>query len=366
MRSPPVRLSPPAGSPLLFRGMLLLTGLVLARPAAGQTRHETDDGSPQFRLHGFSHVNFTSRWPSDGPAETGTALGNVDLFMTSRLADRVSFLAETNFEVTDNGETVVDLERLLLKYSLTDWLKLSVGRGHTALGYWNEEVHHGVLLQPTVERPRALQFEDENGILPVHFVGIEASGTVRVAPDWNLRYTGNIANGRGATVEQVQGGRDVDQHKAVALKLSLQSSGAVSLRIGPSLYLDQIPLAVGPLRETILGAHVVVKNTRYTIQAEGYHISHEPTQGGTTWEHWAGYAIAAVRFHQLSPYCGLDHESFDAGDPFFLGRDQDYTRVLGGLRYDLNVNNSLKLEYQHDNFPSETADALALQIAFTF
>jgi hypothetical protein len=332
-------------------------------------QHEADDGSPQFRLHGFSHVNFRTRWSSRSPTETGTALGNVDLFMTSRLADRVSFLAETNFEVTDNGETVVDLERLLLKYSVTDWFKLSVGRGHTALGYWNEEVHHGALLQPTVERPRALQFEDEQGILPVHFVGIEASGTVPVSPDWNLHYTGNIANGRGAKVDQVQGGRDIDRHKAVALKLSLQRNGSVSLRVGPSVYLDRIPgdsTGVGPIRETILGAHAVVKHTRYTLQAEGYRIQHHPIQGGTTWRHWAGYAIAIVRFQRLSPYVGVDHESFAPGDPFFVGRDQDYTRVLGGLRYDLNVNNSFKLEYQHDHFPAETGNALALQIAFTF
>ena len=369
MRSLPVWFSRRAGGPLRRLAWMMVAGLALARPVAAQMQHEADDGSPQFRLHGFSHVNFWGRWPGRGPSQNGAALGNVDLFMTSRLADRVSFLTEANFEVADNGSTGVDLERLLLKYSLSDWFKLSVGRGHTALGYWNEEVHHGALLQPTVERPRALQFEDEKGILPVHFVGIEASGTVRVSSEWNLHYTGNVANGRGAVVDQVQGGRDLDRHKAVALKLSLQRNGDISIRVGPSLYLDRIPgdsMSSGPLRETILGAHVVVKHTRYTFQAEGYRIRHQQIQGGTTWHHWAGYAIATVRFKRITPYAGLDHESFDPGDPFFVGRDQDYTRVLGGLRFDVNVNNSLKLEYQHDHFPAETGDALALQIAFTF
>ena len=82
-------------------------------------------------------------------------------------------------------EVVVDVERLQIAYRWSDALRLTAGRGHTALGYWNESYHHGKLLQPTVERPEVLKFEDDGGILPVHFVGLEAareSGLRRLGP----------------------------------------------------------------------------------------------------------------------------------------------------------------------------------------
>ena len=45
---------------------------------------------------------------------------------------------------------------------------VSIGRGHTAMGYWNQTFHHGKWFQTTTDRPAIYRFEDDIGILPVH------------------------------------------------------------------------------------------------------------------------------------------------------------------------------------------------------
>src|SRR5207244_12772364 len=121
------------------------------------------------------------------------AVGQFHLYLVSRLQRNLSFLGECVIETGEGGETGVDLERMYIRYAWSDYLHLAAGRTHTALGYWNEVFHHGTLLQPTVERPEALKFEDDGGILPVHSVGIEVGGRAE-RDDWTLDYVGNIAN----------------------------------------------------------------------------------------------------------------------------------------------------------------------------
>ena len=90
-----------------------------------------------------------------------------------RLGGQVRALAEVAFEYVDEGTPVADLERLELRWS-GERLRLSLGRMHTRLGYYNTAYHHGAWLELPISRPRAVAFEDEGGLLPVHLVGIEA------------------------------------------------------------------------------------------------------------------------------------------------------------------------------------------------
>src|SRR5262249_53135937 len=157
---------------------------------------------------------------------------------------------ETVFE--DGG---VDVERLLVRYTRSDRLRIAAGRGHAALGYWNDAYHHGALLQPTIARPQGLRFEDDGGILPVHFVGVELSGALPFQGR-EPRYAANVSNGRGKTRDEVQETADLNRNKATALKLSIVRTGAWELLIGGSFYRDLIPVTTGPIRERIAGAHL--------------------------------------------------------------------------------------------------------------
>ncbi len=349
---------------------------VVANPLAAQhaaTGERLD--APRFSLHGFSDISWsgqrTTRRAGEAVRSESFGLGQLDLYMVSLLGDNVSFLAETVFELGRDQVFAADVERVLLSYTWSDFFTLAIGRGHTALGHWNEAYHHGVLLQPTVRRPQALRAEDGGGILPIHFVGMELSGTMPLG-GWGLQYVANVANGRGARIADVQNGNDRNTDKALALKLSLRRDGDRTIRFGPSIYRDLIPVdssntaRVGQIRQLILGSHFVYDDQRVQFMAEAYRVNDDERQSGRQFDHDAWYAVLVGKFGKWNPYVGIDGIDFAAGDPFYATVGTDLRRILGGIRFDVNPFNALKLEIRRDKRPGDTTNAIAIQTAFTF
>jgi hypothetical protein len=222
-----------------------------------------------------------------------------------------------------------------------------------------------------VDRPQALKFEDDGGILPVHSVGIEVSGRFPMS-GWDLDYVGNLANGRGPIPDAVQGVSDLNRQKALALKLSLTRSGARSVSLGPSIYHDLIPAEPtvpgreGEIRELIPGAHFVYRDPAVELIAEATRVHHEDRVSGLVFDHLAGYAVAGITLGDWTPYAGVDQIDFDPGDLFFAGMDTDLTRVLAGVRYAVSHANTIKVEYRHDDRPTGAIHVFAVQSAFAF
>jgi len=112
---------------------------------------------PEVVVHAFGSVD----WANSGePAEPNSfALGQLALFMTSAINDRVSVLAEVVLEASAaNTQVTTDLERLQLTYRLNDHLNLSAGRYHTGIGFYNAAFHHGSYFETTIGRPRIFAF----------------------------------------------------------------------------------------------------------------------------------------------------------------------------------------------------------------
>ena len=357
---------------------MLLTVLLLPLQVAAQG-HEHDSVSeetgPRFTLRGFADIDFIVNGGATPPGEirerSAFTLGQFDLYMVSKLTDKIRFLGETVFELNENQETVADVERLQLGYHWSDAFHVAAGRGHTALGYWNEAYHHGKLLQPTVERPEALKFEDDGGILPVHFVGLEAGGSTTLGA-WDLAYVAYVANGRGIKMDAVQGAFDANSSKAVGGKLSLSREGRHNFSFGPSVYHDVIPAdAAQPNRsfemvETILGAHLVYRSARLDLFSEYFHVRHESRETPERFSHEAAYAVGVLHYRSWSPYVGIDWQDLDARDPFYPPPYASVTRTLVGLRWDPVSFNCLKLEYARADHPWGVEHSVVLQSAFTF
>src|SRR3989304_6280216 len=143
-----------------------------------------------FELNGFADVSFTKSTEGADEYRNGDfAFGTLDLYLAQTLDD-IDILVEL---IVEKGN-VLDLERLTIGYSFSDAAKLRVGRFHTPLGYWNNAYHHGVQLQPTIERPDFLKFEDDGGILPTHVVGASLGGRVHTGVG-AVEYTAMIGNG---------------------------------------------------------------------------------------------------------------------------------------------------------------------------
>ena len=71
--------------------------------------------------------------------------GEQDLFITSELSDRLSFLGESVFKYTPSSPTEfsVSIERIVIKYNFQGNNNIIIGKIHTPLNYWNDTYHHG-------------------------------------------------------------------------------------------------------------------------------------------------------------------------------------------------------------------------------
>ena len=337
-------------------------------------------GIPKLSIRGFGHAQYAASFldPDGGSSNSmnNFANGGVDVFITSQIAEDVSFLNEIVFEFGEGGENILDVERVFLKYEHEDWLHVGIGRGHTALGYWNQQFHHGTWLQTTTDRPMLFDFEDDGGILPIHFVGIEASGRIKTKPGV-FSYSLGVSNGRGDIVDSVQLVEDATDSKAVALMGRFEPSPVPGFGVGFSAYIDRIPDndtpsdGSGPrprsTREQIYSAHMFYVRRKVEALAEFTVILHEPSGSPSRFEHYGGYVLLAYRCStKTKPYYRFDILVIDRADPFYSGLVEDKRRHTVGVRYEFRKFVALKAEFQHVDSDSGRENTGILQASFAF
>ncbi len=338
-----------------------------------------DSDIPRLRLRGFGSLQYdyedkevrTLSGAKIGKSDANNFNnGELDLFITSQIANKLNFINETVYEFGSGGTSTLDVERLLVKYEYADAFNVSVGRGHTALGYWNQRFHHGNWLQTTSDRPLLYKFEDDGGILPVHYVGLEFSGYVDAGVG-SLTYIGNVANGRGKTIDDVQLIEDANDEKQLSLMLTLEPDALPGLGFGFNAVHDVIPEdAATPgreseIEETLAGVHIYYIDERFEFIYEHQWIHHNFTRER---DHSGGYVQFAVAFGQLKPYYRFDFLRINLGDPFFDGlkgvEDSDQHTV--GLRYDWFPFAALKFEYRNLDGVFTDSHSGTIQLSFAF
>jgi len=332
------------------RPTLLVLGMILGSPPAW---------AQETKIRGFADIDVTA---SDAP---GTAwafgLGQFDTFITSKLAERWSFLSEAVFEF--DNDFVVDVERLMVTYRASEQFEVSAGKHHTPFGYWNTAYHHGTLLQPTIERPLMFKFEDDGGPLPVHTTGVMAAG--RNVTSLHLGYDVMIGNGIGSTPIS-----DNDPAKSVTIALHSQITSV--LRIGASYYHDRIStgtLALSgtalaeSLRREMYGGFVAYLGPRYEVSGEYQRVTDEGATAGRR-NSDLYYVYGGVRLGEFTPYAEFNDLRFAVGDPYF----DSGNRRLGvvGARYDFASTTALKVEYHRTRRSGAWTNEGALQVAVGF
>ncbi|HED65478.1 MAG TPA: hypothetical protein ENJ09_07970 [Planctomycetes bacterium] len=338
--------------------------------AGGGDSDRDFDLGPIFSMKGFGHVGFSDTDVDGGSNDNAFALGGLDLFITSQLAENLSFLNETVFEPGDTGEYTLDVERVILKYQVSDSLNVQTGRFHTTLGFWNETYHHGEWLQTSIDRPAILRFEDDGGLLPVHLVGLVFKGRENVGEtpfDWTVE----IGNGRGATPDPPQITIDANDSKAINLALRAAPSGVPGLQVGGGVYLDRIASGGNSpenLEETILNGHVVFERDGWRFIGEYFDVQHD---GSTTDASSDGYYFQLARqMGEWTPYLRYDATSVDDTDPFFDSTDDSDTLALG-VRWDFTDWAALKLQVDQMTVspavgPDEDSTTVSGQVSFAF
>lgn len=309
-------------------------------------------------LHGFSDVGYFHQSRPVVGSKGGFFLGNLDLYLTPSIGDRIKSVFELNFEYgADSPNLSTDLERIEFGYTLSDNATLWAGRFHTPYGYWNTAFHHGAQMQTAVTRPRFIEFEDSGGILPAHGVGVQLSGNAKAGAG-KVGYDAYVANGdrildRTLDINAV-GDNDSDKMVGGNVRYSFGPGALSGLTVGAHALSERVAgfdaksALLSNTRVNVVGGYAVYDENDWEVIAEYYHFRNKDLLAGSG-VHASNAAFAQVG-HLLTgrwtPYLRLERASLDQSDPYFAGLDygRSYTRQVAGLRYDVTPNAALKLE----------------------
>src|SRR5258705_12590695 len=211
---------------------------------------------PSLQIRGFGDVNFSAT--DQKGTNSGFNLGQLDLHLASALSRKVSYYGEMTFNAQPTGYTV-EVERSIIRYDYNDFFKVSFGRYHTPIGYWNTAFHHGAWLQTTIGRPDMIRIGGT--FIPVHFVGLLVEGNIP-SGGAGLSYNVGVGNGRGSIISRPGDAGDNNNNRAWVANLYSRPTKLYGLQLGVSVYRDKIrpapPLPSGSdFREWITAAHIV-------------------------------------------------------------------------------------------------------------
>jgi hypothetical protein len=315
-----------------------------------EDKQSVEDLQPLFgvNLGAYGDVNFAT--PNRDSEHSTFRLDPLDLYSTANYGPRLNFLAELQAEIQDSNEGNLDVERLWVGYTFSDLFIVRAGRQHTPMGYWNNTYHHAKQHYLTVDRPFFLDFEDDGGVLPMHNVGLEFTGSLNKEGG---RWTYDFNMGNGHYIDPVT--RDL-----VPVQVSNQyGTSMVALRITNRLAIQPVLTlgAFGSAERVAVQAGDIVDERVYGIDVSYYEGDtefigefHRPFNKDKN--AYAYYAQIGYRvLPDLTPYARYEALFTNPNDPYFSELENGETRkqIIAGIRYDLDpLRSALKLQYRHD------------------
>jgi len=348
--------------------------LVGAVPPAQAITNANVEG-PSLKLNGFGDVNFAA---TDQPgAHSGFNEGQFILHVHSNLSPKVSFLGELSLTArTDAGLGSpaatgfnAEVERSIIRFEHNDYLKLSFGRYHTPINYWNTAFHHGQWLQTTAGRPEMVQFGGK--FIPVHFIGALLEGAVP-ANGLNFNYNVGLGNGRGSVISRGGDAGDSNNNRAWLVNTFVKPDRLYGLQIGASAYRDKITTGGRDFNEWITSGHIVWSRETPEVIAEFANVRHSsltvpaPRSNSQAFYVQFGYRLP-IWSRQWKPYYRFEYIHIPRSDTVFEGVPNLAGSVVG-TRYDLSSFAALKFEYRNQRrAPGEPRiNTGVVQTSFTF
>ena len=341
---------------------------IAAARADAQTADDHQNPMPASRPDLVAHVFGSVDWGAAQRSDTlnSFALGQLALFVTASINDRVSLLAEVVTEASAADTRVaVNLERLQLTYRLNDQLNLSAGRFHTGIGFYNAAFHHGSYFETVIGRPRIFRFEHEGGVLPIHEVGLSVRGKVPKTGS-TLQYVAEVGNGRRWTDF---GDEILDQNKAKSTNvgLSVRPESWRDAEVGASFYRDDIPVDVDTsVTHHITAVYGIYRTPSVELMAEWLELSYRQAGIATTYVDRGGYVQVSKAFGKLRPYYRYDRLDINPATPF-IGDYGSSTQHVAGLRFDPATWVGIKSQYErmYEN-GGAGANGVHVQLVFVF
>lgn len=290
------------------------------------------------KIRGFAAVNLQS---TDNKSSFN--LGETDLFITSQLSSRISFLGEIVFKYDAISSTHfgVGVERMIIKYNYLGNHNILIGKGHTPLNYWNDSYHHGRVFFPTCFRPETFNAN----IIPIHTIGIWFQGANLGKPKFG--YDIMVGNGIGSPDA-------VDNDENKSLTVAIHIKPANGLRISASGYFDRISegtqrpgdsgTTIEPIDQQLYTASVAYFEKNFEFLSE-WTLAMNKTDSLGQKQTYSGYAYGGYRIKKIVPYIRYDFLETEDQEMYFLANKTNMFSV--GLRYEFNFLAVAKIEYLH-------------------
>lgn len=323
-----------------------------------------NDERPEFVAMGFGDIGYLSR---DGSDTDGFAIGQVVAHLSASMGHSFSVFGEFTLTAKES-EHSTGVERLIVKYDFSDRYKLSAGRYHTPIGYWNSGFHHGAWLQTTVSRPEMVKFGSK--IVPIHFVGALMEGLI---PSGNLGldYRVGFGNGRHSNIAAAGDTGDINSDKAWMVQVNAKPAKFYGLNMGLGFYNDEVPLLNGTdVKENTVSAYAAWTKEDPELIFEYLHSEHELlNDSSVSGDVDAWYAQFAYRLpgqhNQWKPYARIERTRVDDSDPMLGTEMLDYDGSIVGIRWDFNSYAALKAEFRNEEFDNAGRENnFRLQVSF--
>ena len=316
-------------------------------PAVGLAGQTLDD--PRVRALGFGDLNYSV---TELDRQEGFRLGQMVAHVIADLSEGFTFFGEVSVTGTDTGYSI-EVERAMVRYDFADLFKLSAGRYHTPVGYWNAAFHHGSWLQTSVARPEMIKFGSR--YVPTHFVGLLAEGGLPSSP-LGLGYSVGFGNGRAANIARAGDAGDVNDQRAWVASVRSRPVSIVGLELGASFYRDRLLAPDGSdANEQIYALHAVLDRDSLEILAEWAHVTHDPAtgtgdfKGSNAYYVQIGYRLPSS-YGSVKPYVRVEQVVVPAEAYVFEPLRLNYDGIVAGVRYDPGIFLALKLEYRYEWF----------------
>ena len=349
-----------------MRGSWFALLVTVLSPAVGLSGQQALD-DPLVRVMGFGDFNYLlTELDRQERFRMGQMVGHV----IADIDEGFTFFGEVSVTGKDDGYSI-EVERALVRYDFTDAFKISAGRFHTPVGYWNTAFHHGSWLQTSVARPEMIKFGSR--FIPTHFVGIIVEGGMPASP-LGLGYSLGVGNGRAANIARAGDAGDVNDQRAWVARVRSRPISFPGLELGVSFYSDRLLAPDGnDANERIYSVHGALDRDAPEILAEYAHVTHGPVTGSGDFPGSNAYYIQfGYRFYQvrgedisLKPYVRVEQVVVPTDAYVFGPLGLNYDGLVVGVRYDPGIFLALRLEYRYEQFEGlETTNSLYAQASF--
>jgi len=367
----------PAGTPLAPTETTtpapVTTPAAVPGPTASHEDHvsmgeirDTERRFPSLQIRGFGDVDFSAT--DQKGSVSGFNLGQLVLHLASPLSEKVSYFGEISFTAQPTSYEL-SVERSIIRYDYNDYFKLSFGKYHTPLGYWNTAFHHGAWLQTTITRPEMIQFGGT--FIPTHFVGVEAEGNIP-SGSLGLGYNVGLGNGRSSILSKSGDSGDSNDNRSWVANLYARPTRFYGLQLGASVYRDKLTPQPGRnFEEWITAADVVWTKEKPEFLAEYANVHHRDVLTLNTWDSQAFYVQLAYRLpwqqSKWKPYYRYEYIHKPEDDPTLVNV-LDLSGSTFGVRYDITNYAAFKGEYRNSRHGvnEPRVNGAFFQTAFTF